>query len=439
MAYRQYIGARYVPLYDGTWDATKNYAPLTIVDDANGNSFTSKKDVPAGTPLTDRSFWVQTSSFSGAIQQLQDRMTNAESDIDNLQAEDVNINQRIDSNDADISQLESDVTQLESDVTKLMENVKHLWYVGDSFLGLSPNFGGIIDNYFGLNDSVYTYDGGIGFVNLGNNTGVNLAQLVRQSTEDVSAVTDVVVIAGINDCKSENFQNLDAAILDTIAAIRTKNATAKIYVSFNGTYQDPSYSDYANRLPWIGEVYRAMINATLKAGENVCFMRSPAFSIQFRSALDQVGIHPNGTGSELLARSIINHLNGGGDVTTTFERRVNGMVFHVCDLDNVYLCGEMSQVLYSGNAISLNANAFNKIYDNSNIPVLPRNTYHFSFPAKLRFTLPGGVTEYRDAMILIRPSSQIDVFVYEAVSNATEIRFYDNSSRSVPLFCQTIS
>ena len=66
MAYRQYIGARYVPLYAGHWDSTRNYEPLTIVDDANGNSYTSKKDVPAGTALSNTDYWVQTSSFSGA-------------------------------------------------------------------------------------------------------------------------------------------------------------------------------------------------------------------------------------------------------------------------------------------------------------------------------------------------------------------------------------
>lgn len=84
MAVRQYIGARYVPLYAGDWDATKNYEPLTIVTDANSNSFTSLKDVPAGTALIDRDYWIQTSSFSGAVDTLTRRVSAAETEINDL-------------------------------------------------------------------------------------------------------------------------------------------------------------------------------------------------------------------------------------------------------------------------------------------------------------------------------------------------------------------
>lgn len=87
MAVRQYIGARYVPLYAGDWDSTKNYEPLTIVTDANDNSFTSLKDVPAGTALTDRSYWIQTSSFSAAVDALNRRMGVVENDISNIETD----------------------------------------------------------------------------------------------------------------------------------------------------------------------------------------------------------------------------------------------------------------------------------------------------------------------------------------------------------------
>lgn len=85
MAVRQYIGARYVPLYVGDWDATRNYEPLSIVTDANGNSFTSLKDVPAGTQLTNRNYWIQTSSFSGAVDQLTRRVNSIENDLDGVE------------------------------------------------------------------------------------------------------------------------------------------------------------------------------------------------------------------------------------------------------------------------------------------------------------------------------------------------------------------
>ena len=49
MSVREYIGARYVPLFadPAEWDSTRQYEPLTIVMHS-GNSFTSKKFVPIG-------------------------------------------------------------------------------------------------------------------------------------------------------------------------------------------------------------------------------------------------------------------------------------------------------------------------------------------------------------------------------------------------------
>ena len=45
---RQYKGMRYVPIFDGDWDNTKDYDPLVIVS-YQGNSYTSRTFVPAGT------------------------------------------------------------------------------------------------------------------------------------------------------------------------------------------------------------------------------------------------------------------------------------------------------------------------------------------------------------------------------------------------------
>lgn len=82
MAVRQYIGARYVPLYAGDWDATKNYEPLTIVTDGNGNSYTSLKDVPNGIDLTNRDYWIMSSSFSSSIDILRRQVSEVQDDLE---------------------------------------------------------------------------------------------------------------------------------------------------------------------------------------------------------------------------------------------------------------------------------------------------------------------------------------------------------------------
>lgn len=77
MGVRQYIGARYVPkFYENSnntseWQAGVIYEPLTIVT-YNGNSYTSKKPVPAniGDPSSNTEYWVATGLYNEQVESL---------------------------------------------------------------------------------------------------------------------------------------------------------------------------------------------------------------------------------------------------------------------------------------------------------------------------------------------------------------------------------
>lgn len=84
MAIRQYIGARYVPRFTGLFDPTQQYEALDVADNGTGTSYIAKKTVPAGTPLTDTDYWFVYGASSGAILDLQNRMSDAEHIIDRL-------------------------------------------------------------------------------------------------------------------------------------------------------------------------------------------------------------------------------------------------------------------------------------------------------------------------------------------------------------------
>lgn len=88
MASRQYIGARYVPRFMGEYDNTTVYEGLDVVDNGAGTSYIARKPVPAGTPLTDTTYWAVYGASSGAVIQLQNdvsaltgRVGNIESDL----------------------------------------------------------------------------------------------------------------------------------------------------------------------------------------------------------------------------------------------------------------------------------------------------------------------------------------------------------------------
>lgn len=71
---RQYIGARYVPLFGRKdedsieWDNTKPYEPLTIVL-YQGNSYTSRQFVPVGVEITNQEFWAITGNYNAQVEQ----------------------------------------------------------------------------------------------------------------------------------------------------------------------------------------------------------------------------------------------------------------------------------------------------------------------------------------------------------------------------------
>lgn len=78
MSVRQYIGARYVPRFLGTWNNTTQYEALDVVDNGSGTSYIARKTVPAGTPLTNTEFWFIYGASSGAILDLQSRVSDIE-------------------------------------------------------------------------------------------------------------------------------------------------------------------------------------------------------------------------------------------------------------------------------------------------------------------------------------------------------------------------
>lgn len=71
---RQYIGARYVPIFGRKdedsieWDNTAPYEPLTIVL-YQGNSYTSRQYVPVGVEITNQEFWAITGNYNAQVEQ----------------------------------------------------------------------------------------------------------------------------------------------------------------------------------------------------------------------------------------------------------------------------------------------------------------------------------------------------------------------------------
>lgn len=187
MAIRQYIGARYVPKYVGHFDSTRDYEPLSIVDDANGNSYTSKIPVPAGSSLDDTRYWAMTGNFSGAVQQLQNRMTAAEENITQAQG--------------DIDQAQLDIGTLNTNLNNLSNLVKNrkIVIVADSYGNYPDTNNETVAQALRSIGWNVVFDfayGGAGFTKSGD---YNIANYPDLYTGNKNEVTDVLFCCSAND------------------------------------------------------------------------------------------------------------------------------------------------------------------------------------------------------------------------------------------------
>ncbi|MDO5546635.1 MAG: hypothetical protein Q4F81_12615 [Eubacteriales bacterium] len=75
-----YIGKRIVPRHCGEWDGAKGYEMLSIVlHTASGESYISRREVPAGTDITDGEYWAVCSRFSQQVRDMEEHLQETES------------------------------------------------------------------------------------------------------------------------------------------------------------------------------------------------------------------------------------------------------------------------------------------------------------------------------------------------------------------------
>ena len=72
----KYIGNRCIPMPMGNWDKTKEYENLSVVLASNGDSYTSKKNVPKGIELSNTEYWAISSRFNAQLEVQKQRIDN---------------------------------------------------------------------------------------------------------------------------------------------------------------------------------------------------------------------------------------------------------------------------------------------------------------------------------------------------------------------------
>ena len=85
MTVREYIGARYVPLFMGEWNSANEYEPLSIVIH-EGNSYTSRQAVPIGIAITNETYWVITGNYNAQVEAYRNEVQQFDGRLDVIEA-----------------------------------------------------------------------------------------------------------------------------------------------------------------------------------------------------------------------------------------------------------------------------------------------------------------------------------------------------------------
>lgn len=72
----KYVGNRCIPMPMGNWDKNKEYENLSVVLASNGDSYTSKKNVPKGIELSNTEYWAISSKFNAQLEVQKQRIDN---------------------------------------------------------------------------------------------------------------------------------------------------------------------------------------------------------------------------------------------------------------------------------------------------------------------------------------------------------------------------
>lgn len=297
MATRQYVGARYVPKFyensDNTseWRSGVIYEPLTIVT-YNGNSYTSKKVVPAeiGNPSVNPTYWAPTGNYSAQVEEYRQEVEEYKTKTDE-------IGERL------------------TEVENVSPSEECYIFISDSYggdfgnpVGDTTTIWDLLENKLGMKGRTYycTYSAS-GFVN-----NVNPPFLTRFTAEydsiaaalDVNKVTKVVVVAGRNDYISN-----EATVFEAMATfdsyVKNTYPNARTYYGFIANGDN---STAGTKASLILNSYRPYRRCNEFGG---IYLNGVEAAIHMAEGLASDGIHPSLVGKRYIADAIFEAVTQG--------------------------------------------------------------------------------------------------------------------------------
>lgn len=358
MALRQYIGARYVPIFDGDWDNTKQYEPLTIVN-YSGDSYTSKTIVPAGADIHNTTYWACTGNYNAQVEtyrQLVVNLKNAVGDNDDLNTTDkstiVNAINEVLADAVSIANAIGDIDDLTtSDKTSIVNAINEVnartsadrryIVVSDSYglvRGGNTPFTETLQSLLDAsNDDFYNYsEGSMGFNATGDmsHTALTLLQAHENDVTDHDTITDIIFAMGANDAYHPT--GLGTAITNCVNYAKATYPNARIYLAYIGNFYPKNGT--------LVKDYALTLNDYIQYSESLgCFYIKDVEYVMHNFAFMQAdGVHPTTAGCDALAGYIYQFLiSGSGSGYKNYK---------VSTFTSSYGSGSCTQIIDNGTA-----------------------------------------------------------------------------------------
>lgn len=314
MAVREYVGARYVPLFADPlqWSDTRTYEPLTIVAN-QGNSYTSRQFVPTGIDISNEDFWALTGNYNAQVEQYRQEV--------------LAFDGRITKNTNDIAKNANDIAAVKTVADNLESHVgTEFIVIGDSWSDTDPSTTPYIkwpitfQKYTRMNIHNYARNGAsvVGSTPDPGQSGNFLGQVnkaIADTSFDHSRVGLIVIMGGVNDYRSgRTFSDVADAWSGHIASLTAAFPKARIVSFLN-------YQIFLSRDEWNWTNLAKRIIRE-RSGCPVHSMIGWVSGSQFIE--DKV--HPNDAGYRQLCSNMIACCFGGNPifVSTTIRKTVAG-------------------------------------------------------------------------------------------------------------------
>lgn len=363
---RQYVGARYVPLFAEPleWSSTQGYESLTVVLH-EGNSYTSRQSVPVGIDINNTAYWAETGNYNAQIEAYRQEVLAFDGRITaNANA----ISAETQARESEVAEAMADIAaetqarisgdnalalrmdNLERQTPMQDESGRNAVFIGDSFMAPTTSYpqklAYFISQLMGWTMYNYAY-GGSGWVDEAGaamNFYHQIQKAAQQITIPVNSVDYVVIGGGFNDWNDPTpltYKQLYSAAVQTIKEARAQFPNAQI-IAIPMMFRNYGVDTHMH------DLYSAIVAGIAASGVAVKVIKDAyMWQLGFKNV---DGVHPTVELYKIMAQYVASKVMGGdvktsrlysqtlsgGGISTTLNFIIEAGMVNAC-LDKVVL------------------------------------------------------------------------------------------------------